>query len=191
MRSSAEHEAGAGAADRRPSSIEDGDATHARRGARRGHRPARAGRDPDPAHRRRCADMPARSAFPAAGSIPATTARSPRRCARRRRRSRFPSRGRGDRHRRPLPHHHRLRGDPGGRRRAARSAARPHRRRGRRRVRGRRSPSCSTGQSGRSRRVEWQGRERHYYEIDWGERRIWGATAAMIVNLSRRLQWTA
>ena len=35
-----------------------------------------------------------------------------------------------------------------------------------------------------------EGRERHYYEIMWGERRIWGATAAMIVNLSRRLQWT-
>ncbi|GAA4775249.1 hypothetical protein GCM10023219_23410 [Stakelama sediminis] len=38
--------------------------------------------------------------------------------------------------------------------------------------------------------VEWQGRERHYYEIIWGERRIWGATAAMIVNLSRRLRWS-
>jgi 8-oxo-dGTP pyrophosphatase MutT (NUDIX family) len=36
----------------------------------------------------------------------------------------------------------------------------------------------------------FQGRERHYYEIDWKGRRIWGATAAMIVNLSRRLQWT-
>jgi len=33
------------------------------------------------------------------------------------------------------------------------------------------------------------GRERHYYEIVWNKRRIWGATAAMIVNLSRRLQW--
>lgn len=33
------------------------------------------------------------------------------------------------------------------------------------------------------------GRERHYYEIDWNGRRIWGATAAMLVNLSRRLQW--
>jgi 8-oxo-dGTP pyrophosphatase MutT (NUDIX family) len=33
------------------------------------------------------------------------------------------------------------------------------------------------------------GRERHYYEIVWNGRRIWGATAAMIVNLSRRLQW--
>jgi 8-oxo-dGTP pyrophosphatase MutT (NUDIX family) len=36
----------------------------------------------------------------------------------------------------------------------------------------------------------FQGRERHYYEIIWNERRIWGATAAMIVNLSRRLQWS-
>jgi 8-oxo-dGTP pyrophosphatase MutT (NUDIX family) len=37
--------------------------------------------------------------------------------------------------------------------------------------------------------TQYQGRERHYYEILWGERRIWGATAAMIVNLSRRLAW--
>ena len=35
----------------------------------------------------------------------------------------------------------------------------------------------------------FQGRERHYYEIVWNQRRIWGATAGMIVNLSRRLQW--
>lgn len=34
----------------------------------------------------------------------------------------------------------------------------------------------------------FQGRERHYYEIEWEGRRIWGATAAMIVNLSRRLE---
>src|SRR4051794_25544046 len=34
------------------------------------------------------------------------------------------------------------------------------------------------------------GQERHYYEIVWNGRRIWGATAAMIVNLSRRLQWS-
>jgi 8-oxo-dGTP pyrophosphatase MutT (NUDIX family) len=33
----------------------------------------------------------------------------------------------------------------------------------------------------------FRGRERHYYEIDWEGRQIWGATAAMIVNLSRRL----
>jgi 8-oxo-dGTP pyrophosphatase MutT (NUDIX family) len=36
----------------------------------------------------------------------------------------------------------------------------------------------------------FQERERHYYEIMWDGRRIWGATAAMIVNLSRRLQWS-
>ncbi|HEV2078943.1 MAG TPA: CoA pyrophosphatase [Allosphingosinicella sp.] len=39
----------------------------------------------------------------------------------------------------------------------------------------------------RVRTVQWQGRERSYYEILWQDRRIWGATAAMIVNLSRRL----
>lgn len=37
------------------------------------------------------------------------------------------------------------------------------------------------------RTVEWRGGTRCYYEIDWRGRRIWGATAAMIVNLSRRL----
>lgn len=36
----------------------------------------------------------------------------------------------------------------------------------------------------------FMGRERHYYEIMWNEQRIWGATAAMIVNLARRLQWS-
>jgi 8-oxo-dGTP pyrophosphatase MutT (NUDIX family) len=41
------------------------------------------------------------------------------------------------------------------------------------------------------RTVEWRGRERCYYEIDWQGRRIWGATAAMIVNLGRRLALTA
>ena len=34
-----------------------------------------------------------------------------------------------------------------------------------------------------------KGRERHYYETLWNGRRIWGATAAMIINFSRRLQW--
>lgn len=38
--------------------------------------------------------------------------------------------------------------------------------------------------------LEWQGHDRHYYEIIWNERRIWGATAAMIVNLARRLRWS-
>jgi 8-oxo-dGTP pyrophosphatase MutT (NUDIX family) len=42
----------------------------------------------------------------------------------------------------------------------------------------------------RLRSALFQGQTRHYYEIVWNERRIWGATAAMIVNLSRRLQWS-
>jgi 8-oxo-dGTP pyrophosphatase MutT (NUDIX family) len=37
--------------------------------------------------------------------------------------------------------------------------------------------------------AQWQGRTRQYYEIRWDDRRIWGATAAMIVNLSRQLAW--
>lgn len=36
----------------------------------------------------------------------------------------------------------------------------------------------------------FRGRTRHYYEIVWNEHRIWGVTAAIIVNLSRRLQWS-
>ncbi|WP_037500882.1 CoA pyrophosphatase [Sphingomonas jaspsi] len=35
--------------------------------------------------------------------------------------------------------------------------------------------------------AEFRGRQRHYYQIDWNGRRIWGATAAMLVNLSKRL----
>lgn len=34
---------------------------------------------------------------------------------------------------------------------------------------------------------EWQGRERRYYVIRYGEHEIWGATAGILVNLSRRL----
>ena len=34
-----------------------------------------------------------------------------------------------------------------------------------------------------------EGIERRYFEIMWGERRIWGATAAMLANLSARLRW--
>ncbi len=37
--------------------------------------------------------------------------------------------------------------------------------------------------------VLFEGQQRHYYRIDWNGRRIWGATAAMLVNLSRRLEW--
>jgi 8-oxo-dGTP pyrophosphatase MutT (NUDIX family) len=36
--------------------------------------------------------------------------------------------------------------------------------------------------------VDWEGTDRQYYEIFWNEHRIWGVTAAMIVNLSRRLK---
>ena len=36
----------------------------------------------------------------------------------------------------------------------------------------------------------FQGRDRHYYEINWNGRKIWGATAAIIVNLSLRLEWS-
>ena len=33
----------------------------------------------------------------------------------------------------------------------------------------------------------WQGRERSYYVITWETHEIWGATAAIVVNLARRL----
>jgi 8-oxo-dGTP pyrophosphatase MutT (NUDIX family) len=39
------------------------------------------------------------------------------------------------------------------------------------------------------RTVMVEGVERRYFEIMWGERRIWGATAAMLANLSARLKW--
>jgi 8-oxo-dGTP pyrophosphatase MutT (NUDIX family) len=34
----------------------------------------------------------------------------------------------------------------------------------------------------------FDGRERHFHVIEWQDWRIWGITAALIVNLSRRLQ---
>jgi 8-oxo-dGTP pyrophosphatase MutT (NUDIX family) len=34
----------------------------------------------------------------------------------------------------------------------------------------------------------WEGRERRFHEIHWEDRRIWGATAGMIVNLAFRLR---
>jgi 8-oxo-dGTP pyrophosphatase MutT (NUDIX family) len=37
------------------------------------------------------------------------------------------------------------------------------------------------------REVDFQGGVRQYYEIVWQERRIWGVTAAILANLSRRL----
>jgi 8-oxo-dGTP pyrophosphatase MutT (NUDIX family) len=33
----------------------------------------------------------------------------------------------------------------------------------------------------------WQGQERHYYDMQWQDRRIWGVTAGIIANLARRL----
>lgn len=36
------------------------------------------------------------------------------------------------------------------------------------------------------RQTFYKGQHRSYYEIDWNGHRIWGATAAMLVNLSRR-----
>jgi len=37
--------------------------------------------------------------------------------------------------------------------------------------------------------VEWEGGLRPYYQIQWEEHCIWGVTAALIVNLARRLRW--
>lgn len=37
--------------------------------------------------------------------------------------------------------------------------------------------------------IEWEGGTRYYYEIAWEGHRIWGITAAILVNLSRRLRW--
>lgn len=37
------------------------------------------------------------------------------------------------------------------------------------------------------REMEWEGATRHYFEIMWQERRIWGITAAILANLSWRL----
>lgn len=39
------------------------------------------------------------------------------------------------------------------------------------------------------RSASWQGTARDYYEIMWQDHRIWGVTAGLIVNLSRRLRW--
>jgi 8-oxo-dGTP pyrophosphatase MutT (NUDIX family) len=35
--------------------------------------------------------------------------------------------------------------------------------------------------------IDWQGKEREIYEFHHGGRRIWGATAAMLVNLQQRM----
>ena len=33
----------------------------------------------------------------------------------------------------------------------------------------------------------WQGQNRHYYDMQWNGRRIWGVTAGIIANLARRI----
>lgn len=35
--------------------------------------------------------------------------------------------------------------------------------------------------------VDWEGGTRSYYEFIWDDHRIWGVTAAMLVNLARRI----
>lgn len=37
------------------------------------------------------------------------------------------------------------------------------------------------------RSAEWNGQLRTYYDMQWGERRIWGVTAGIVANLARRL----
>lgn len=39
--------------------------------------------------------------------------------------------------------------------------------------------------------IDWRGRRREIYEYDYDGRRIWGATAAMLVNLLRRMETLA
>lgn len=39
--------------------------------------------------------------------------------------------------------------------------------------------------------VLWRGAERQFYEMDYRGYRIWGVTAAICANLSRRLRWVA
>ena len=41
----------------------------------------------------------------------------------------------------------------------------------------------------RQRTGEWLGQRRQYTEIMWQDHRIWGITAAILTNLSRRLRW--
>ncbi len=36
---------------------------------------------------------------------------------------------------------------------------------------------------------EWQGIQRRFYEIQWQDRRIWGATAGILVSLASRLKY--
>ncbi len=39
------------------------------------------------------------------------------------------------------------------------------------------------------REMEWQGQMRAFYDMDWQGRRIWGVTAGIIANLTRRLDF--
>jgi len=45
------------------------------------------------------------------------------------------------------------------------------------------APGCLQRQS-----IEWRGRTREVFEFHWQGRRIWGATAAILVNLIQRLE---
>jgi 8-oxo-dGTP pyrophosphatase MutT (NUDIX family) len=38
--------------------------------------------------------------------------------------------------------------------------------------------------------VVFENRARQYYVIEWKGRKIWGATAGMLVNLAHQLKWT-
>jgi 8-oxo-dGTP pyrophosphatase MutT (NUDIX family) len=44
-----------------------------------------------------------------------------------------------------------------------------------------------SGENHRRHSRQWQGRERHYHAMPYGDRYIWGATAGMIMNLYDRL----
>jgi len=41
----------------------------------------------------------------------------------------------------------------------------------------------------RRERIEWEGGTYHTWRIDWQEHQIWGVTAGILVNLSRRYGW--
>lgn len=43
----------------------------------------------------------------------------------------------------------------------------------------------------RSNTLSWKGAQRQFYEMDHAGYRIWGVTAAICANLSRRLRWNA
>ncbi|NNC71669.1 MAG: CoA pyrophosphatase [Sphingomonadaceae bacterium] len=43
----------------------------------------------------------------------------------------------------------------------------------------------------REHNIEWQGRPRTYHEMYWDDHRIWGVTAAIIINLAQRMRAAA